>query len=63
MTLMEQWGRNHGAHRISESVRQKNTRAVAFYLKCGFQIEGIAMQDAFINGEWHNTYYIGKVLE
>ena len=63
MTLMEQWARDHGAHRISDSVRQKNMRGVAFYLKCGFQIEGLAVQDAFINGEWHNTYYIGKVLE
>lgn len=62
MTLMEQWARAKGAHRISDHVRQKNIRALRLYLKCGFEIEGLARENAFINGEWHNTYHIGKIL-
>lgn len=63
MQKMEQWVRDKGAHRISAEVRAKNVAALALYLKCGFVVEGLARHAAFINNEWHDHYYISKILD
>ena len=63
MQRMEQWARQKGVHRIEDCVRQKNKKGIALYLKCGFEIEGLARGNAFIDGEWINTYYIAKILD
>lgn len=62
MSLMEQWAREKGMHRINGEVRHRNTKAIALYLNCGFEIEGISREIAFINNEWHHQYHIGKIL-
>ena len=63
MGRLEQWARQKGVHRIEDCVRQKNKKGIALYLKCGFEIEGLARENAFIDGEWINTYYIAKILD
>jgi RimJ/RimL family protein N-acetyltransferase len=63
MKKMEDWARSQKMHRIGAQVRTKNIAAMALYLKCGFEVEGIARDAAYINGEWHNQYYIGKILD
>ena len=63
MKLMEDWARARGVHRISSWVRHKNIHGIALYLKCGFEIEGLAREVALINGEWHHQYHIGKILK
>lgn len=63
MGCLEKWARKKGVHRIEDCVRQKNKKGIALYLKCGFEIEGLARENAFIDGEWINTYYIAKILD
>lgn len=63
MQKMEDWARSKNMHRIGAQVRTKNITALNLYLKCGFEIEGMSRDMAFINGEWHNQYYIGKILD
>jgi len=62
MQKMENWARVNNMHRIGAQVRAKNISAIALYLKCGFEIEGMAREVAYIDSEWHNQYYIGKIL-
>lgn len=62
MALLEEWARAKRLHRIFGEVRHKNYRAIALYLKCGFEIEGIARDAACIDGEWHHEYHISKIL-
>ena len=63
MQLLEQEARAKNMHRIYGSVRALNRRAIGLYLKCGFQIDGLSHETAFINGQWHDEYYISKILE
>ena len=62
MKKMEDWARLKNMHRIEAQVRTKNVKAMALYLKCGFEIEGVAHDAAYINGTWHHQYYIAKLL-
>ncbi|MBC1878883.1 GNAT family N-acetyltransferase [Listeria seeligeri] len=41
-------------HRIELRVLEYNERAIACYKKCGFNIEGILIDDALINGHYQN---------
>ena len=63
MQLLEQEARAKNMHRIYGSVRALNRRAIGLYLKCGFQIDGLSHETAFISGQWHDEYYISKILE
>lgn len=63
MAMLEQWARGKGVHRIYGEVRHTNIRAISLYIKCGFVIEGLARETAFINGKWHHSYHIGKILD
>jgi len=60
---MEQWAKQKHIHRIGAQVRTKNIPAINLYLKLGYEIEGIARDAAYINGEWHSQYYISKILD
>ena len=60
---MEQWAKEKHLHRIEAQVRTKNIPAINLYLKLGYEIEGMARDAAFINGEWHSQYYISKILD
>lgn len=63
MRLMEEWARAQNAHRIEGTVRHTNAKALALYLRCGFEIDGLFKETAFINGEWHHEYHISKILK
>ena len=63
MKKMEEWARTKKMHRICAQVRAKNTAAIALYLKCGYEIEGMARDAAYIDGQWHHQYYIAKILD
>ncbi len=63
MQDMEEWARDKKMHSIMGGVRAGNVRAIGLYLKCGFQIDGLFRQTAFINGQWHDMYHITKILE
>ncbi|PZG35935.1 GNAT family N-acetyltransferase [Listeria ivanovii] len=45
---------NLDLHRIELRVLEYNERAIACYKKCGFNIEGILIDNALINGQYHN---------
>ncbi len=63
MGLLEAWAKENKLKRIEGAVRTKNVKGIALYLKCGFEIEGMQKNYAFINNEWHNEYMIAKILE
>jgi len=63
MQKMESWARTNRMHRMGAQVRTKNIAAMALYLKYGFEVEGVARDTAYINGEWHHQYYISKILD
>ncbi len=46
-------------HRISVRVLSYNVRAIRCYEKCGFVIEGIQRESAFVNGNWHDDVLMG----
>lgn len=63
MVELENWAREKMLHRIFGTVRNKNTKAISLYLKCGFEIEGLSKETAFINGQWYDEYHIAKILK
>jgi RimJ/RimL family protein N-acetyltransferase len=40
-----------------------NERGIALYKKCGFEIEGMKKKSLYIDGEWIDEYYMGKILD
>lgn len=63
MDEMIAWAKSKGMHRIEGEVRAQNQRAIGLYLHKGFQIEGMKRENAQIDGVWHNSYMIGKILD
>lgn len=65
VALMEQglaWANDRNAHRIELTVMEANRRAIRFYEKLGFQIEGVRKQSILQNGEFVNELYMGLIL-
>lgn len=62
MDEMIKWAYSKGLHRIEGFVRTTNERALRLYIKKGFVIEGIHREDAFIDGRWHDSYSIAKLI-
>ena len=48
-----------GLHRLSVRVLAYNHRAIRAYEKCGFRIEGLEREAAFVDGEWHDDVMMG----
>ena len=63
MDEMIAWAKSKGMHRIEGEVRAQNLRAIGLYLHKGFTIEGKKRDSAFINGVWHDSYIIAKILD
>lgn len=59
---MEKHARTCGIRRIEAEVRVANDQGVALYTKNGFKIEGRREKAAFINGSFHDEFYIAKLL-
>jgi putative acetyltransferase len=77
MILQEYWGeglgrklleiidthaRTKGFTRIEAKVRTANSRGVKLYERAGYAIEGTRREAAFIDGVFHDEYFIGKLL-
>lgn len=63
MHQLEEGARQQRVHRLFGTVRTENYHAIHLYLKCGFVIEGITKETAFIDGRWYDEYYISKLLK
>ncbi len=48
-----------GLHRISLRVVAYNERAIRCYRACGFVVEGLEREAAFVGGEWHDDVIMG----
>lgn len=55
--------RSCGISRVSLTVYEDNTRALEFYKKFGFQIEGIKQKDALIDGVYINVISMALLFE
>lgn len=62
MRLMEHHAKNMQIKRIEAKVRTSNDRAIAFYKKHGYLVEGCRKNSAFINGNSSDEYFIAKLF-
>ncbi|MDF9841203.1 MULTISPECIES: GNAT family N-acetyltransferase [unclassified Paenibacillus] len=60
---MEAWARISRIVRLELTVMAHNERGIALYKKCGFEIEGMKKKSLYIDGEWIDEYYMGKILD
>lgn len=63
LNLLDSHAKKMCLTRIEAHVRTTNERAIALYLKCGYQVEGLRKKAALINGKYQDEYYIGKIYE
>lgn len=56
-------GENETIKKVALEVRIDNERAINLYKKFGFEIEGHFKKSLFIDGEYYDTYYMGKLIE
>jgi RimJ/RimL family protein N-acetyltransferase len=73
------WGRGHGTdamrlalqyffrdvrlNKVQLSVYDFNTRAIASYRKCGFEVEGVRRNIAYVHGEWCDSIEMAITAE
>lgn len=62
LEIMERHALNCGISRIEAMVRTKNERGVHLYSRMGYEIEGTRRHAALIDGEFHDEYFISKLL-
>lgn len=61
LNMMDKHARTVNLTRIEGHVRAKNDRGITLYLKSGFKIEGLRKNAAFINNEFQDEYYLGRI--
>ncbi|OAT82634.1 GCN5 family acetyltransferase [Bacillus sp. MKU004] len=59
---IEEWAVEHGISRLELTAVARNTPGIALYKKCGFQVEGTKRNSLIINGDYHDEYYMSKLL-
>ena len=59
---MEQWSERSGIHRLDLHVLIHNERAIAFYKKHRFAVEGIMKHSQRIDGQYYDEYLMAKML-
>ncbi len=52
-----------GMRRLELTVMEQNRRALALYLNCGFQVEGLRRAALDVQGHRVNEYYMGLLLD
>ncbi|MBX3022255.1 MAG: GNAT family N-acetyltransferase [Bdellovibrionales bacterium] len=62
LDLQDTYARSIGVSRLEAMVRVKNDRGIQLYLRNGYKIEGTREKAARINGEFHDEYFIAKIL-
>jgi RimJ/RimL family protein N-acetyltransferase len=60
---MDAWALANGIIRLELTVMAHNERAIALYIKSGFNIEGTRVKSLRVDGQWVDEYYMGKILE
>ena len=64
MELLIAWARTSGVVRkINLLVRTDNARAMALYESLGFEIEGRHRRDMIVDGEFHDAYFMGLLVD
>ena len=55
--------RDMGVHKVQLSVYDFNTRAMASYRKCGFEVESVRRNIAYVNGAWCDSIEMAVSLD
>ena len=63
LKALEKWAIQKKVHRIHAKVRHNNIRGLGLYLKCGYQIEGMARETAFFDNQWQHEYDVAKIIK
>jgi RimJ/RimL family protein N-acetyltransferase len=62
LTHLETWAKAQAMHRLELTVMTHNQRANALYEKCGFVQEGVKRHSMWVDGEFVDEFYMGKLL-
>lgn len=52
-----------GLHRVQANIRPQNRASLALALRLGFRVEGVARGYLFIDGDWRDHLFCGKLAE
>ncbi len=64
MEMLIDWtSRNAIVRKLNLLVRTDNTRAIALYLKLGFEVEGTLRRTVYCNGHYYDDYAMGLWVE
>ncbi|WP_347319904.1 GNAT family N-acetyltransferase [Rossellomorea sp. RS05] len=58
-----EWAKERSLTRLELTVVTDNEPAIALYRKMGFEIEGTKRQSLYIDGQYHDEYYMAQLLE
>lgn len=59
---LEEWASERNIHRLELNVSTRNEGGLALYRKFGFEVEGLKRNSMFVDGEYVDEYYMGKLL-
>jgi RimJ/RimL family protein N-acetyltransferase len=62
LRAVEHWASSHGLHRLKLTVQKRNTRAVALYIKAGFETDGTKHRSLVVSGEHLDEWRMSKVI-
>ena len=57
-----EWAKQKELYRLELTVIESNEQAIGLYKKMGFEVEGIRKHALFIDGQYVNELYMGKIL-
>ena len=60
---VDKWAKKHSVTRLELTVMVHNQNAVKLYVKMGFNKEGIKKNSMFIDGNYIDEYYMGKIIQ
>jgi RimJ/RimL family protein N-acetyltransferase len=60
---LERWALERQVHRLELTVMTNNPRAIAFYQKMGFKIEGLKDDAVNVDGVYIDEYMMARILE
>lgn len=61
--VLKYFFRDMGVRKVQLSVYDFNTRAIASYRKCGFDVESVRRNIAYVNGGWCDSIEMAVALE
>ena len=61
--VLQYFFRDVNLQKVQLSVYDFNTRAVASYRKCGFEVEGVRRNIAYVHGEWCDSIEMAVTAE